>query len=138
PATAPTQTCTGPVLPLRAASSPPERAPPLRLTAQYTGKLPGGGWGVQPTWKVMLSIGKIAAGPKAARYYTDQVARGREDYYAGEGEEPGRWVGLGATALGWSGEVDADDFAHLLAGAGLRRAVREGDVAGFDLTFRAP
>ena len=34
-------------------------------------------------------MGKIAAGPLAARYYTDQVALGREDYYAGEGKPPG-------------------------------------------------
>src|SRR4051795_2025853 len=86
----------------------------------------------------MFSIGKIAAGPQAARYYTDQVARGREDYYAGEGEEPGRWTGSGAAFLGWSGEVDADAFAGVLEGAGLRRPPSEGGVAGFDLTFRAP
>src|SRR3954454_11342471 len=86
----------------------------------------------------MLSIGKIAAGPAAARYYTDQVARGREDYYAGEGEEPGTWVGSGAGAAGLSGEVEAERFAELLEGAGLRRPVSEGAIAGFDLTFRAP
>ena len=34
----------------------------------------------------MMSIGKLAAGPGAGRYYIDQVAQGREDYYAGEGE----------------------------------------------------
>src|SRR5947208_9195699 len=86
----------------------------------------------------MLSIGKIAAGPAAARYYTDQVALGREDYYAGEGEEPGQWIGAGAAVLGRVGEVEDDHFADLLAGARLRRPVREGAVAGFDLTFRAP
>ena len=48
----------------------------------------------------MLSLGKIAAGPQAARYYTDQVASGREDYYDGEGEAPGRWTGSGAPAAG--------------------------------------
>ena len=36
----------------------------------------------------MLTIGKLAAGPTTGRYYIDQVARGREDYYAGEGEVP--------------------------------------------------
>lgn len=85
----------------------------------------------------MLSIGKITSGPAAARYYLDQVARGREDYYAGEGEAAGEWVGSGAALLGSSGEVDGDDFASLLVGAGVRR-VRAHGVAGFDLTFRAP
>jgi conjugative relaxase-like TrwC/TraI family protein len=86
----------------------------------------------------MLSIAKIAAGPKAARYYTDQVARDRDDYYTGEGEEPGRWTGSAAGSVGLSGEVDDDRFAQLLAGAGLRKPPSEGAVAGFDLTFRAP
>ncbi len=83
----------------------------------------------------MLSIGKIAAGPAAARYYLDQVARGREDYYAGEGEAPGRWVG---SANGRRGVVGPEAFTELLAGGGLRQPTREGAVAGFDLTFRAP
>ena len=85
----------------------------------------------------MLSIGKITAGPAAAAYYLDQVAQGREDYYAGEGEEGGRWVGAGARLLEWSGEVDGEDFTSMLAGAGLRKP-RANGVAGFDLTFRAP
>jgi hypothetical protein len=53
----------------------------------------------------MLTLGKIAAGPAAGRYYVDQVAQGREDYYAGEGEAPGTWVGSGAASLSLSGEV---------------------------------
>lgn len=86
----------------------------------------------------MLSLGKIAAGPNAARYYVDQVARDRGDYYAGEGEAPGVWMGSGARSLGLAGEVGDDRFAALLNGAGLRRAPSKGAVAGFDLTFRAP
>jgi hypothetical protein len=65
------------------------------------------------------------------------VAEGREHYYAGEGEESGRWVGSGASLLEWTGEVDADDFTSLLGGAGQRKPRVDG-VAGFDLTFRAP
>lgn len=84
----------------------------------------------------MLNISKIAAGPSAGRYYLDQIARGLDDYYAGEGEEPGRWVGSGAPLLEWSGEVDGDDFLGLLGGAGVRKQRAKG-VAGFDLTFRA-
>ena len=91
-------------------------------------------WSAEP----MLSLGKIAAGPNAARYYVDQVARDRGDYYAGEGEAPGTWTGSGARSLGLGGEVDHGRFAELLKGAGLRRPPKEGAVAGFDLTFRAP
>ncbi len=85
----------------------------------------------------MLSVNKVLGGPSAASYYLDQVARGREDYYAGEGEEAGRWVGAGARLLEWEGEVDGEDFTSLLAGAGLRKP-RANGVTGFDLTFRAP
>jgi TrwC relaxase len=56
----------------------------------------------------MLSIGKLAAGPGAGRYYVDQVALGREDYYAGDGEAPGGWIGSGAASLQLSGEVGRD------------------------------
>lgn len=85
----------------------------------------------------MLSVHKILGGPSAASYYLDQVAQGREDYYTGEGEEAGRWVGAGALQLAWNGEVDGDDFISLIAGAGLRKP-RVNGVAGFDLTLRAP
>ena len=93
---------------------------------------------------VVLSIGKLAAGPAAGRYYVEQVALGREDYYAGEGEQPGAWVGIGAASLGARGEVSEDGLSRLMAaadpvmGTPLRRPMAEGGVAGFDLTFRAP
>src|SRR4051812_49299223 len=92
----------------------------------------------------MLSIGKLAAGPSAGRYYVEQVAQGREDYYAGEGEAPGTWVGSGAGSLALRGEVTEGGIALLLdgrdpgSGAALRRPLASGAVAGFDLTFRAP
>jgi hypothetical protein len=92
----------------------------------------------------MLTIGKIAAGPAAGRYYVDQVAQGREDYYAGEGEAPGTWIGSGARSLGLSGEVAEQGIVRLLeardprTGELLRRPLAHGAVAGFDLTFRAP
>jgi conjugative relaxase-like TrwC/TraI family protein len=98
----------------------------------------GGGWLTRSrdTGSV-LSIGKIAAGPAAAAYYTDQVAPDRIGYYAGEGEAVGQWLGAGAAALGLRGEVTREQLEAVLAGAG-HREVREGAVAGFDLTFRAP
>jgi conjugative relaxase-like TrwC/TraI family protein len=92
----------------------------------------------------MLSIGKLAAGPGAGRYYVEQVAQGRDDYYAGEGEVPGRWVGRGADLLGLRGGVTEGSISWLLggrdpgSGALLRRPLASGAVAGFDLTFRAP
>jgi Ti-type conjugative transfer relaxase TraA len=92
----------------------------------------------------MLSVGKLAAGPNAGRYYEDAVALGREDYYAGEGKRPGRWVGGGAGGLGLSGEVSEGQVGHLLSGEDpasgelLGRPMDEGSVAGFDLTFNAP
>src|SRR3954449_923451 len=92
----------------------------------------------------MLSLGKLAAGPDAGRYYEEAVARGREDYYAGEGEAPGQWIGAGAATLALQGSVDDGQVGHLLAGEDpatgvlLGRKITEGRVAGFDLTFKAP
>ena len=65
---------------------------------------------------VVLSIGKLAAGPSAGRYYVEQVAQGREDYYAGEGEAPGSWAGNGAASLALRGEVTEGGIALLLDG----------------------
>jgi conjugative relaxase-like TrwC/TraI family protein len=92
----------------------------------------------------MLSVGKLAAGPAVGRYYEDAVALGREDYYAGEGERPGRWIGGGSDQLGLSGEVAEGQVGHLLAGEHpgtgemLGRPIEDGAVAGFDLRFNAP
>jgi conjugative relaxase-like TrwC/TraI family protein len=92
----------------------------------------------------MMSIGKLAGGPAAGRYYIDQVAQGREDYYAGEGEAAGVWMGTGAAWLGLTGEVGEDSLARLLDGCDptsglvLRSCRSPSAVAGFDLTIRAP
>jgi conjugative relaxase-like TrwC/TraI family protein len=92
----------------------------------------------------MLTIGKLAAGRTAGRYYVDQVAQGREDYYAGEGEAPGEWLGSGAASLGLDGVVSEQGVVRLLSaenpatGDLLRRPLEADAVAGFDLTFRAP
>ena len=64
----------------------------------------------------MMSIGKLAGGPGAGRYYIDQVAQGREDYYTGEGEAAGVWIGTGAAWLGLTGEVGEEGLARLLEG----------------------
>ncbi len=92
----------------------------------------------------MLSVWKLAAGNQPERYYLEQVAHGREDYYAGEGEAPGLWAGSASAALGVDDQVDDDGLTRLLQarnpidGGELRRPVSDGAVAGFDLTFRAP
>src|SRR3954454_14947411 len=65
----------------------------------------------------VLSIGKLAGGPDAGRYYEESVAQGREDYYAGEGERPGTWCGGAAANLGLAGTVDDGQVGRLLAGA---------------------
>jgi conjugative relaxase-like TrwC/TraI family protein len=91
----------------------------------------------------MLSIGKIALGQH--RYYEQQVAHGRDDYYSGRGEAPGEWVGAGARALGLARVVAGSQFNALIAGsdprdpsARLRRSAKEPSVAALDLTFSAP
>ncbi len=93
----------------------------------------------------MLSIGKLGRGQE--RYYLDKVAEGAEDYYAGEGEAAGEWVGDAAEHLGLEGEVGEDQLVAMLTGRNpvngepllSMRGVRgDGPVPGFDLTFSAP
>jgi conjugative relaxase-like TrwC/TraI family protein len=100
---------------------------------------------VPPHFVSVLSLWKLRVGSEA--YYLSRVASGLEDYYSGEGEAAGRWVGNAAAALGLTGEVDGEDLQALLAGlapgtgltpnGGVLRAWR-GRVPGFDLTFSVP
>ncbi len=77
-------------------------------------------------------------------YYEEKVAKGREDYYAGKGEAPGRWVGEGARSLGLSGVVDVEQLKAMMdgqdPGSGEQLAVRgpRSATAALDLTFSAP
>ncbi len=91
----------------------------------------------------MLSIGKLGVGQ--ADYYLQAVGQGIEDYYAGTGEAPGRWLGAAAGELGLAGEVDADQLRAVLncnrpdgAGPLTRSGPGKSRVPGFDLTFSAP
>ncbi len=90
----------------------------------------------------MLSIGKLTV--EQSRYYERQVAQGRDDYYSGRGESPGRWTGAGAETIGLSGRVDDDGFMALMdgrdpgTGERLKRVSGRSKVAAFDLTFSAP
>ncbi len=94
----------------------------------------------------MLSRGKVTSA--TVSYYTDTVARGIEDYYAGRGEAPGQWAGSGSAAAGLEGDVAAEALARLFDGVhpasgeplGAPYRVRDGAdrVTGWDLTFSAP
>jgi conjugative relaxase-like TrwC/TraI family protein len=92
----------------------------------------------------MLSIGKVGLARNQQLYYEQQVAQGREDYYAGRGEAAGRWAGSGARLLGLEGELDADQLTALMDGndpaTGVQLARRTGrcSTAALDLTFSAP
>ena len=91
----------------------------------------------------MISIGKMGGGQE--RYYLEKVAEGAEDYYSGEGEAEGYWLGDAADDLGLQGKVDPDQLTGMLTGTnpasgeplGLRH-VEGGPVPGFDLTLSAP
>ena len=81
----------------------------------------------------------------AEGYYLRTVAAGREEYYTGSGEAPGRWLGAGAAELGLVGEVAPDDLRAVLDGtAPDGRVLTAGRVdparrvTGFDLTWSAP
>jgi conjugative relaxase-like TrwC/TraI family protein len=92
----------------------------------------------------MLSIGKLGAGQE--RYYLEKVAEGAEDYYSGEGEAEGYWLGEAAAELELHGKVEPGQLVAMLTGAnpvdgepfGLKSAPGREPVPGFDLTFSAP
>jgi conjugative relaxase-like TrwC/TraI family protein len=85
----------------------------------------------------MLSIGRVGAAG-AGEYYLDRQAGCELDYYTGEGEARGRWLGDGAAALGLDGPLDeAGELAlrALLSGCGadgqrLVGPVLRGDPRG--------
>jgi len=95
---------------------------------------------------VVLSRGKVT--PSTVGYYTSEVARGFEDYYAGHGEALGVWLGAGTAKELLTGAVSAEELARLFRGEhpatgeplGAAYAVRAGAdrVTGWDLTFSAP
>lgn len=90
-----------------------------------------------------MSIGKLTATGRTERYYTRAVAQGREDYYAGHGEAPGRWIGSGWRSEESDRDVTERELRGLLEGRHpvsddpLRRRNARG-VMGFDVTFSAP
>ena len=92
----------------------------------------------------MLTIKSIGTDPKRQLYYDSQIAQGREDYYAGNGEAPGEFVGTGTQALGLTGEITREQLIAMFAGQDpntgqqLAQRTARSSVTGFDLTFSAP
>src|SRR3984957_14674911 len=87
--------------------------------------------------------------PSAWRYYVEEIARGREDYFAKGAERSGQFSGRGAEALGIAGhEANALALERLFGhgtdprdGSWLGRSFdpdNERAVAGFALTFSPP
>ena len=87
--------------------------------------------------------------PSAWRYYVEEIARGREDYFARGAERSGQFSGRGAEALGIAGhEANAVALERLFGhgtdprdGSSLGRSFdpdNERAVAGFALTFSPP
>jgi hypothetical protein len=60
----------------------------------------------------VLSIGKLTV--EQSRYYERQVAQGRDDYYSGRGESPGRWTGNAIDTLRLGRRVDDAGFMALM------------------------
>src|SRR3954469_4142661 len=77
----------------------------------------------------MLSVGKLAAGPTAGRYYEDAVAQGREDYYWERdghvgvpgvlGDRVAKTLSLGYTHVMRLQEGDRERLKALVNGGGL-------------------
>jgi conjugative relaxase-like TrwC/TraI family protein len=92
----------------------------------------------------VLSVGKV--GPANAGYYQSAVVQGAEDYYAGDGDAPGRWVGRADLVGAVAGEVATAVEAGLLLEAKAapdgsrlgKTTVTDRSVTAFDLTFSAP
>ena len=95
----------------------------------------------------MMSLTKL--GPSGWRYFAEEIATGREDYFARSAEHPGRYLGRGAEAIGLAGaEVDALGLERLIGhgtdprdGATMGRGFspdNDNVVAGFGLTFSPP
>lgn len=112
----------------------------------------------------MLSISKLTPGQEG--YYERSVATALDDYYAGRGESPGIWAGVGSQHLQLEGVVEDGELGRLVRGlhpkseerlrrhpkqrtitieridpeTGDRRAEQKklNPVAGYDLVFSAP
>jgi conjugative relaxase-like TrwC/TraI family protein len=89
---------------------------------------------------VVVDVAKLSAGRE--RYYLSEVAHTLDDYYAGRGESPGRWVGDTAARMGMHGEVSSEGFRAAFAGRDpatgklLGREHARNGVRAYDFVFR--
>lgn len=90
---------------------------------------------------MVASISARKSASAASAYYQHM---GADDYYAREGEAPGRWEGRAAERLSLTGPVTKSEFEAALAGldpktrAALIQANGRTHAAGWDMTFSAP
>jgi conjugative relaxase-like TrwC/TraI family protein len=101
----------------------------------------------------MMGLAKMS--PDGWRYYAEEIAGGAEDYFLAHSEEPGRWIGAGATELGLSGMIGEEELGrlfgegrHPITGAPLGRPFPSAcerkktsapePVAGYALSFSPP
>ena len=95
----------------------------------------------------MMTLTKMS--PNGWRYYAEEVASGRDDYYAVSSETLGRFVGRGAVAFGLADEEVSPVALERLFGNGadprtgkaLGRGFasnKAGVVAGFPMSFAPP
>lgn len=85
----------------------------------------------------MISVAAVGSASDAAGYYA------RDNYYtADQAEGASAWAGEGATELGLSGPVDAEQFQKVLAGElpnGVVLDAKRGEHrAGWDVTMSVP
>jgi conjugative relaxase-like TrwC/TraI family protein len=77
-------------------------------------------------------------------YYTNEIARDREEYSSGHGEAPGEWLGGGAASLGLSGQLTTEQFQAMFDGRNpatgelLGAAHTKNGLPAYDLVLRPP
>jgi conjugative relaxase-like TrwC/TraI family protein len=89
---------------------------------------------------VVADIAKLSVGRES--YYTRELAADHQQYLSGHGESPGRWYGVGATALGLQGEASVAGFQAMFEGRDpttgelLGRPHGRNAVPAFDVVLR--
>jgi conjugative relaxase-like TrwC/TraI family protein len=89
---------------------------------------------------VVADIAKLSVGRED--YYTRELATDHEAYLSGHGESPGRWYGVGASALGLQGEASPAGFQAMFEGRDpttgelLGRPHGRNAVPAFDVVLR--
>ena len=90
----------------------------------------------------MLRVTQSVSAKGATRYFDEALARG--DYYSEQDRSIGTWGGKAAERLGFSDQVQREDFIALASnmdpGSGERLTLRTKNnrTAGYDFTFSVP